>query len=149
VDVFRLLQLLIGMVTAGAAIVGAREPGHGGRAEHAPPSGTIRIDPVASSNVSDGTLQYDGRAYRLSIRMPGISVSEMEQRFGGAHVYHLSHLSHLSGAYGSIHQNAGKAAHNHLMLWLENGNGVVIALEARPGHPTPARLRSVNIAFTH
>jgi len=64
VDVFRLLQLLIGMVTAGAAIVGAREPVHV-RPEHPQPSGTIRFDPVVSSTGSDGTLHYGGKAYRL------------------------------------------------------------------------------------
>jgi hypothetical protein len=145
----QLFQLLIGVVTAGATILAGHEPVHSRHHTHLRASGRFQIDRITSSDTSDGTLQYGGKAYRVSIRMSGMSLPDMGERFAAGHVYHLSHLAHFTGAYGALRQNIDRHGYGSGTLWLENGNGVMIALQGRHGHATPRHVRSVNIAFSH
>lgn len=145
----RFLHLLIGTVAAAATITGAHNPANGVHKVHGLTSGTILLDRIADGHPGNATLEYEGKTHRFSIRMMGLSTAEFDARVAKGHVYHLSHLSHFSGTYGPLRPNVGTFPRPDAFLWLENGNGVVIGLQSRPGNAAPMHIRSVNIAFTH
>ena len=143
----RVLHLFAGTVAA-AAIVNPGATVNGLHKSHAPTSGTIQLDRTASGHTGNATLEYEGRPHRVSISIGGLSNAQMEARFSSGYVYHLSHLSHFSGAYGPLRHNAASLSHKSGVMWLQNGNGVVIGLQNRHGHTAPMHVRAARIAFT-
>lgn len=139
--------MLIGTAAAGAIIAGARGPVNVRAQNRFPTSGKIHISQTVQDRAGNAALEYEGRAYRFSIKMAGMSSTQIKDRFGTGYVYHLSHLSNFSGSYGAVRQNV-EGVRGHGFLWLENGNGVVIGLRNRSGHVAPMRPRSINIVFT-
>lgn len=106
------------------------------RAQQRVKSGTVDIEQVTvafigSGGVGGGTLHYQGRSYRFSIGglgVGGFGVSRMEAT---GDVYNLHQLNQFPGAYGSARYGAALGDQGGGQLWLQNPQGVILALRAR------------------
>lgn len=122
--------MLVGL-GAGVALAGLPA-----RAQQHVKSGTVDIEQVTvafigSGGVGGGTLHFQGRSYRFSIGglgVGGFGVSRMEAT---GDVYNLHRLDQFPGAYGSARYGAAFGDQGGGQLWLQNPQGVILALRAR------------------
>ena len=88
--------------------------------------------PYLGSSNGGGVLKYKGDTYAFSVgelRVRGIGVSKIEAR---GQLYRLQRLSDFAGAYVQARNGfvLGNASGGE--LWLQNGNGVIMHLKAKP-----------------
>ena len=102
-----------------------------------PLSGYVRMTQVqaaylGSGSAGNGVLRYQGSSYPFSVGglgVGGIGISKIEAR---GEVYGLQSLGDFPGAY--VQGRYGFAVGNTSAgdLWLQNGNGVIMHLKAKP-----------------
>jgi hypothetical protein len=100
------------------------------------PSGSVTISQVqvafiGSGTVGGGTLYYRGRSYPFKLGglgIGGIGISRLE---ASGTVYNLRRLGDFNGVYGQARTGWAIGEHGKGEMWLQNGNGVYLRLEAR------------------
>jgi hypothetical protein len=114
--------LLMGVVTAAAL------------AQNAPPnrpSGSVSIHQVqiafiGSGAAGGGTLYFRGRSYPF--KLGGLGISRLD---AVGNVYNLYRLADFNGVYGQARTGWAVGAHGKGQMWLQNGNGVYLHLQAQ------------------
>jgi hypothetical protein len=119
--------MLVGVLSAGALAQNA-PPSH--------PSGSVSIHQVqiafiGSGTAGGGTLYFRGRRYpfRLGgLGIGGIGISTVD---AAGSVYNLHRLADFNGVFGQARYGWAIGEQGRGRMWLQNGNGVVLQLQAR------------------
>lgn len=106
------------------------------RAEERVKTGTVEIEQVqvafiGSGNLGGGTLQFQGKSYRFTVRGLGIGGFGVSKMQATGDVYNMRELRQFPGAYGQARYGFAVADKGAGELWLENTNGVLLSLRAR------------------
>ncbi len=99
------------------------------------PSGTLTIEQmqiafIGSGNLGGGTLTYQGKNYPISVGGLGIGGFGISKITANGEVYNLTDLRYFPGAYFQFRKGAVVGTASIGSLWLKNGNGVVLKLDA-------------------
>jgi len=100
------------------------------------PSGTLSIDQmqvafIGSGNLGGGTLFYKGKRYPFSVGGLGIGGFGISRINAGGDVFNLSDPRYFPGAYVQFRYGAVAGDLSTGILWLKNGNGVVLKIDAK------------------
>jgi hypothetical protein len=104
-------------------------------AEELRKTGTVRIQQtqiafIGSGNLGGRTLSFAGKSYGFRIGGLGIGGIGLSKITATGAVYNLNDLAYFPGAYVQGRYGAVVGERSSGKLWLRNGNGVVLELEA-------------------
>ena len=116
---------------AGIVLVGAHGP-----VQARVKSGTVEIEQVqvafiGSGNVGGGTLHFLGKNYPFTVGGLGVGGFGVSKLQATGEVYDLKELRHFPGAYAQARKGFAAGDKGGGEMWLENANGVSIALRTR------------------
>jgi hypothetical protein len=111
----------------------------GASAQNAPPtrpSGSVSIHQVqvafiGSGALGGGTLYFRGRSYPFKLGGLGIGGIGISRLDAVGSVYNLSRLEDFNGVYGQARTGWAIGEQGRGKMWLQNGNGVYLQLQAQ------------------
>lgn len=132
----RRLLAAAGLALAGLALALPYPTGALAQAGGRKPSGTVSIEQVqisfiGSGNLGGGELRFQGKTYPFTIGGLGIGGIGASKITATGAVYGLERIEQFPGAYGQVRAGAVAGTESTGSLWLENGNGVEMHLDAR------------------
>jgi hypothetical protein len=109
------------------------------RAEDAPsgePAATVKIQQVqvafiGSGSLGGGTLNYQGKSYRITVGGLGIGGIGASQLTASGSVYGLTRRRDFAGAYIQLRSGWALADSGKGTMWLRNSNGVTMKLRTQ------------------
>jgi hypothetical protein len=141
-------------VLSAALLAGPMAISHAeGTDSHLRLSGTLDIDQtrvafLVSGNGGGGTLHFAGHDYPFSIGglgIGGIGVSKIEAT---GQVYNMTATTQFTGMYSELRTGYALGDKGSGKLWLKNGDGVIIKLQAKAkGIALALGADAVHIAF--
>jgi hypothetical protein len=134
---FRNHQGIVGRLVGGSMLLCAISAG--ALAQNAPPtrpSGSVSIHQVqvafiGSGAVGGGTFYFRGRSYPFKLGGLGIGGIGISRLDAVGSVYNLSRLEDFNGVYGQARTGWAIGEQGKGRMWLQNGNGVYLHLEAQ------------------
>jgi hypothetical protein len=117
------------------------------------PSGTVRIQQIqvafiGSGALGGGTLNFRGKSYPITVGGLGVGGVGASRLTASGNVYGLSRREDFAGAYVAVRSGWALADHGKGTMWLRNGNGVTMKLNAkRQGLQTALGADGVVISF--
>jgi hypothetical protein len=105
-------------------------------AQDKPKSGTVTIEQVNvamlwSASLGGGTLTYKGKSYDFVIGGIGVGGIGASTLNATGEVYGLERVEDFEGVFGQVRKGFAIADEGGGKLWLQNTNGVVLALHAK------------------
>jgi len=99
-------------------------------------AGTLTIEQVqvawiGSGNMGGGKLEFKGRTYNFSIGGLGVGGFGISKISATGEVYNMTDIAQFPGAYAQGRYGFAAAEASKGELWLKNGNGVVLHLDAK------------------
>jgi hypothetical protein len=119
------LTVVVGAVAAQSAV-----------AQKKPKSGTVSISQVNvalfwSASLGGGSLSFEGKSYKFVIGGLGIGGIGASSLDASGEVYGLQRPQDFEGVFGQTRYGYAIGDESAGKLWLENTNGVVMALKAK------------------
>jgi hypothetical protein len=126
----KLIPVLLALLCLIAAPAAAQERPTG------KPSATIRIQElqvafIGSGAIGGGTLEFEGRAYPISVKGLGVGGIGASQLSASGVVYGLQDRVDLAGVYAEIRAGWALGDQSAGTLWLKNGKGVTMRLKTQ------------------
>jgi hypothetical protein len=116
-------------------------------------AGTVDIDQtrvafMLSGNAGGGVLHYRGKDYPFSIGGLGIGGIGVSKLTASGQVYNMTDRTEFTGVYSQLRTGITVADQGTGKLWLKNGDGVVLKLQAKSkGLALSLGADAVNISF--
>ncbi len=100
------------------------------------PSATVTIHQVQVAFIGSGTagggrLTYRGRTYPFKLGGLGIGGFGVSRLEATGTVYNLKSLQDINGVFVQARYGWAAGEQGHGQMWLQNGNGVILKLQAR------------------